>query len=170
MRRADARSAQIGSRDGISQCFQVSEYSGEPFTSSAARNLFAKHDCRMALGDESSKLGPDVPRVFGAEPFARATERLAWAGAGPDRDIFRPAGKAERERPAANACEEVALDEAGEVGGLHVGNAAGVNVAGRDESGAHEFAEPGSGLGIELVVVVRRIQRRCGRNFGRLPP
>lgn len=30
VRRADARSAQIGSPDGISQCFQISSYSGEP--------------------------------------------------------------------------------------------------------------------------------------------
>jgi hypothetical protein len=30
VRRADARSAQIGGPDGISQCFQVSTYSGEP--------------------------------------------------------------------------------------------------------------------------------------------
>src|SRR5690606_30346224 len=34
VRRADARSAQIGGPDGISHCFQVSSYSGEPFTSS----------------------------------------------------------------------------------------------------------------------------------------
>ena len=33
VRRAEARSAQIGGPDGISQCFQVSAYSGEPFTS-----------------------------------------------------------------------------------------------------------------------------------------
>jgi len=42
VRRADARSAQIGSRCGISHVFQVSEHSGEPFTSSATCNLFAK--------------------------------------------------------------------------------------------------------------------------------
>ena len=170
MRRRDARSAQIGARDGIGQSFQVSEYSGEPITASAACNLFAKDNWRRALGDEASKLGPEVARVFRAEPFAGATERLARTGARPDRDIFRPAGEAEGERPAADAREEVALHESGEVGGLHVGNAAGVNVAVGDEPAAHEFAEPGRGLGIELVVVVRRIQRRCGRNFGRLPP
>ena len=60
VRRADARSAQIGSRHGISQYFQVSEYSGEPFTSSLARNLFAKDDWRSALADEPSHLGPEV--------------------------------------------------------------------------------------------------------------
>jgi len=44
VRRADARCAQIGSRPGIAHSFQVSEHSGEPFTPSAARNLFAKDD------------------------------------------------------------------------------------------------------------------------------
>jgi hypothetical protein len=42
VRRADARSAQIGSRCGISHAFQVSEYSGEPVASSLACNLLAK--------------------------------------------------------------------------------------------------------------------------------
>ena len=81
-----------------------------------------------------------------------------------------PSRKAERERPAADAGEEMALDEPGEITGSHVGNAAGVNVPVGDEPAAHEFAEPGSGLEVELVVIVRCIQSRCGRNFGRLPP
>src|SRR4051812_3646441 len=58
VRRADARSAQIGGPDGISQCFQVSSYSGEPNAAILARNLFSKDDCRMALGDEPMKSGP----------------------------------------------------------------------------------------------------------------
>ncbi|HWL54291.1 MAG TPA: hypothetical protein VNQ90_17760 [Chthoniobacteraceae bacterium] len=52
MRRADARSAQIGSRNGISHVFQVSEYSREPLTSKLACNLLAKDRCRAALADE----------------------------------------------------------------------------------------------------------------------
>jgi hypothetical protein len=52
VRRPDARSAQIGGPDGISHSFQVSAYSGEPLAAIFARNLFAKHDCRAALGDE----------------------------------------------------------------------------------------------------------------------
>jgi hypothetical protein len=42
VRRSDARSAQIGGPDGISHSLQVSAYSGEPFTSIVARNLFSK--------------------------------------------------------------------------------------------------------------------------------
>ena len=49
VRRARARSRQIGGPDGISQCFQISTYSGEPFTSKLARNLFSKDCCRMVL-------------------------------------------------------------------------------------------------------------------------
>jgi len=56
--RTDARSAQIGGPDGISQVFQVNTYSGEPFTSIFALNLFSKADWRMALGDEPMKSGP----------------------------------------------------------------------------------------------------------------
>jgi hypothetical protein len=56
--RADARRAQIGGPDGISQVFQVSAYSGEPLTSSAARNLLSNDDWRTALGDEPMKSGP----------------------------------------------------------------------------------------------------------------
>lgn len=44
VRRTDARSAQIGGPDGISQRFQVSPYSGEPFASKARRNLLSKDD------------------------------------------------------------------------------------------------------------------------------
>jgi hypothetical protein len=44
MRRRDARSAQIGARDGIAHSFQVSKYSGEPFKSSASANLLSKQN------------------------------------------------------------------------------------------------------------------------------
>lgn len=79
MGRADARSAQIGSRDGIAQCFQVSEYSGEPCTSIAARNLLDKERCRAALSDELEEDGPEVALVTGAASLPGLTERLAWA-------------------------------------------------------------------------------------------
>lgn len=42
LRRADARSAQIGGPDCISTSFQVSTNSGEPFVSIAVRNLLSK--------------------------------------------------------------------------------------------------------------------------------
>ena len=58
VRRPDARSAQIGGPTGIPQLFQVSTYSGEPCTSSLARNLLSKDDWRAALFDKPSKSGP----------------------------------------------------------------------------------------------------------------
>jgi hypothetical protein len=64
--RRDACSAQIGGPDGISQAFQVSAYSGEPFTSSAVRNLLSKDCCRAALGDEAVLVCP-APEVSAEE-------------------------------------------------------------------------------------------------------
>tara|TARA_Y100000310_G_scaffold253379_1_gene260231 strand:- start:541 stop:834 length:294 start_codon:yes stop_codon:yes gene_type:complete len=58
VRRADARSAEIGGPDFISQHFQVRPYSGEPFTSKLRCNLLSNDDWRSALGDEPAKSGP----------------------------------------------------------------------------------------------------------------
>lgn len=79
MRRADARSAQIGGPDTISQCFQVSAYSGEPFTASLARNLFSKDDWRAADFDEAAELRPEVAFVRFSPSCPGAAERLAGA-------------------------------------------------------------------------------------------
>jgi len=56
--RPDARSAQIGGPDGISQLFQVNAYSGEPVASKLRRNLLSKDHWRSALGEEPMKSGP----------------------------------------------------------------------------------------------------------------
>lgn len=66
MRGADARSAQIGGPDGISQCFQVSAYSGEPSPAICARNLLSNDDCRQALGDEVPHDRPQMAHVVGS--------------------------------------------------------------------------------------------------------
>jgi len=78
VRRTDARSREIGGPDGISQVLQVSAYSGEPFTSILARNLFSKHRCRAALGDETVKSGPEVALVGMASLLASDRKRLTW--------------------------------------------------------------------------------------------
>jgi hypothetical protein len=72
MRRADARSAQIGGPDGISCAFQVKSNSGEPFKSQFSRNLLAKDRCRMTLADEPEKCGPEVALVIRPLPLAGA--------------------------------------------------------------------------------------------------
>ena len=84
VRRADARSAQIGGPDSIPHSFQVSSYSGEPFTSKFARNLFAKDDWRATLRNEIVEDGPEVTLVGGSELLACGAEGLARAAPGPD--------------------------------------------------------------------------------------
>ena len=79
MRSPDARSAQIGSPDGVTRVFQVSVNKVEPREAVLARNLLSKHRCRPALADEIEERGPQVPLV--SEPAAAAcrAERLAGA-------------------------------------------------------------------------------------------
>ena len=156
VRRADARSAQIGGPNRISHCFQVSSYSSEPFTSIRARNLLSKHDWRRALGDAVAKSGPKVPLVGFPFPFASDGERLAGARACPDWSVFGPPGVAEREAPSANPGEEVALCVSGEFIWVDVGDAAVVDYAWRDEAEFHQFPHPRAHLRVDVVVEVQR--------------
>jgi hypothetical protein len=109
VRRPDARSAQIGSPNRIADCFQVSSYSGEPFTSILARDLFSKNNCRSA---DLDKLKPDRPEMAFVEfptPLSGARKRLARAASRPNRGICRPAGELEGKGPTADSRKEVAL-------------------------------------------------------------
>jgi hypothetical protein len=72
-------------------------------------NLFAKHNCRAADGDEREKVGPEVAVVIGSLSFSCNTEWLARAGAGPDWKVIGPAGEADGIRPARDASEEMTL-------------------------------------------------------------
>ena len=76
VRRADARSRQIGGPDGISQVLQVSAYSGEPFASILARNLLSKDRWRAADFDESVPSGPEVPLIGVSLVQTSARKRL----------------------------------------------------------------------------------------------
>jgi hypothetical protein len=159
LRRARARSAQIGGPDCISQSFQVSTYSGEPFTSKRARNLLAKSDCSFAEGDEVAEDRPQVPFIFFGEAFAGVREGLARAGAGAHGAIFGPSCETEGERPSADAGEEVVLCIASEIMRRDFGDAAFVHVPGRDFASADEFAQPGGGFRVVFVVVVHKSER-----------
>lgn len=130
MRRTAARSAQIGGPDGISCCFQVSSYSGEPFTSKRARNLLSKDRCRAALGDECVKSGPEVSFVGMAFPLSSARKWLTRTGAGPNRSAVTPSGEAQGVGPAADAGKEVALAIAVKVACADFEDGALVNVSG----------------------------------------
>jgi hypothetical protein len=127
VRRTDARSAQIGGPDGISQCFQVSAYSGEPRPSILARNLLSKDDWRQALGDEPSPNRPDVPIVLDPSTLPGTAEWLAGARASPDRPILWPSGETQGVLPAADAGEEVASGVPSQVVGQDVFNGPLVN-------------------------------------------
>ena len=157
--RADARSAQIGSCPLIAHSFQVSEYSGEPFTPSFARNLLAKDCWRLALADEVGEDRPQVPLVGGAKSFASGAEGLAGAASGPDGAINRPARERERVGPAPDAGEKMALNVSCEFIGLHLHDAALVHVPGWNVPLTDKLAQPSRRLGIILVVV--NPSRRC---------
>jgi hypothetical protein len=58
VRSADARSWQIGRRDGVACSFQVSCHVIEPCQGKARLNLLTKQDCRSALADESEPWRP----------------------------------------------------------------------------------------------------------------
>ena len=77
MRRADARSAQIGACDGVRRTFQVRANKVEPYKTILACNLLTKDLFRLALLDEMEPIGPKVPLVSKPACFACRGERLA---------------------------------------------------------------------------------------------
>jgi hypothetical protein len=156
VRRSDARSAQIGSPDGISQVFHVKANSGEPFTSIRARNLLSKDDCRTALGDEVVKSGPKVALVGVTLALARARKRLTGTGACPDAGDTFESCPPQGEGPASDPGEEVALVVLGEFIGIHLQNAAAVNVTSRQLASRDQLAQPGAGARVVIVVVDHR--------------
>jgi hypothetical protein len=115
VRRADARSAQIRSPDGVALSFQVSANNVEPREAIPARNLLSKHDWRAALADEAEPLGPEVAFVCGAAALAGDGEGLAGAAPGPDGPVVGPAGESEGVGPGAEAGEGVELGSAHKV-------------------------------------------------------
>jgi hypothetical protein len=54
--------------------------------------------------------------------LSRARKRLTRAGAGPDGTVVGPSGEAQREAPAADAGEEMALGVAAQVVGQNIDN------------------------------------------------
>jgi len=153
VRGAAARSAQIGSRCGIAHAFQVSEYSGEPFTSKLACNLLAKDNWRAADRDKAEELGPEVALVGCSGLLAGCAERLAWAGAGPEGPVIGPSSQSSCVSPSADAGEEVALRVVLKVIGLHLHDAACVHIASGYVPGGNQVAKPLGRIGVDLVVV-----------------
>jgi len=151
VRRADARSAQIGGPDSISQCFQVKAYSSEPFTPKFARNLFSSDNWRVALRDKPEHLGPEVAFVGGSGLGSGDAEGLARAGARPDGAL--PLGEDKRVRPPADAGEEVALLIARDIRWRDFGNTALIYVTIRDCAELNKHLEPGGSKRVFLIVI-----------------
>lgn len=120
VRRADARSAEIDSPDGVVRCFQVSVNKIEPTEAVLARNLLAVDDARAALRDELEPRRPQVPLISKPNAFACLAERLAGARTCPYWTVVRPPGEAQRVAPDADAGKEVALSEPGKVAWSHI--------------------------------------------------
>jgi hypothetical protein len=119
---SDARRAQIGGPAGISHCFQVSLYSSVPLAAILVRNLLSKDRCRLALGDEVVKSGPEVSFVGMALSESRARKRLTRAGSGPDGPVVGPTGEAQGVGPSADSGEEMALRVSGKIGRPNIDN------------------------------------------------
>jgi hypothetical protein len=153
VRCADARRAQIGGPDGISQRFQVSAYSSEPLPAKAACNLFPNDDWRAALRDEATELGPEVPVVGSAFSLPGDAEGLAGAGAGPGGAIVRPCSTSKSVRPQAEAGEEVALRVSTQIDRRHVADAAFVDIARHNKAGSNEVAQPPREVSVVFIVV-----------------
>lgn len=155
VRRADARSAQIGGPDNISQSLQVRTYSGEPSTSVRARNLLSKRDWRPALRDKALEMGPEVSLVGFAFAVADRRERLAGTRTCPNRSIVGPAGDPEGVGPSADAGKEVALSISSQVSWSDIFNRSFIYVASGDLARLNQVAEPLSGVGLYFVIISR---------------
>jgi hypothetical protein len=153
VRRADAASWQYGRPAGVAFAFQVRENSVDPAPSNRRFNLLSKDDCRAALSDKRKPRRPQVAFVIGRLTRSGGAEWLAGATSTPNRSVVGPACEPERDRPSADAGEEMCLGVAFEVIGLYVLDAALVHVARRDMPCGNEIAEPLRGVGVDLVVV-----------------
>jgi hypothetical protein len=134
VRSANARRALITRPDGVARCFQVRRYKVEPREAVSTRNLFSKDRVRASLRDEPVPERPYVPLISKPKPFACAAERLAWAGAGPDRAIVRPSGPAKGEAPDTDAGKEMVLIVSVEVAWKDVAHVSIVNIAVENKS------------------------------------
>ena len=153
LRRADAASRNIGGPHGIACSFQVSANSGEPFKPIAASNLFSKHRWRAALRNEAVPDRPQVALVVCAAALSNPAKRLAWAASGPYGALVGPSCKPERERPSANAGEEVALIKPSKVICSHISNVSLINIAGSNRARSYQVPEPARSKRVVLVVV-----------------
>jgi hypothetical protein len=127
MRRADARSAQIGGPDRIAQRLQVSTYSIEPNAASLARNLLSKHRCRSALGDESEHVRPEVTFIRRSPLLSGNGERLTGTASRPNFSLVWPVRELQCIFPAPDPSKEMHTITAANVLSVQMHNAPSIN-------------------------------------------
>lgn len=138
VRRADARSREIASPDGISQLLQISANSGEPFASRPARNLLSKDDWRAAEIDKRVNSGPEVSLVGMAELLSCARKRLTGKARGPARAV--PSGEVEGVFPSGDPGEEMHSLVAAELVGANVEDGSVTDMTRRDQPRVDQVA------------------------------
>lgn len=153
MRSAEATSRQTCRPAGVTFSLQVIENSIEPSVSNRALNLLAKDRARLTLADEPRPMRPEMSIVGAAFPFAGAAKWLTGATARPNRSVIGPASESQGVGPAADAGEEMALDEVSEVIGSHVLDVSIIDFAIGYQPCLDEFAQPCCGERVVLVVV-----------------
>jgi hypothetical protein len=94
-----------------------------------------------------------MPLVLKPSAFTCRAERLARAAASPHGSITRPSGKVKGVGPAPDPSEKVTLGVSAQFIRGYVLDASFVNVAGRDQVGPDQFANPGCGVRVDFVVV-----------------
>jgi hypothetical protein len=134
VRRAEARSAHIESREGVARCFHVRLYSVEPSERVFACNLLAKDDARTVLANEPIKGRPEVSRVSSPLSPACRAERLAWRAPSKDGPVVWPSGLPQAIGPSSNSAEPVVLRKSRKVIGADIFNTSFVDKAGRDQA------------------------------------
>jgi hypothetical protein len=153
MGRAEAASRKYGLPARVANRFQVSRYKVEPVNASRACNLLPKDNARAALTDEPVERGPQVPLVSKPAAFACRAERLAGAGPCPDGALFWPTGKAQREGPASNSGEEMALVKPDKVAWQNIFDAPIVNFAVWQLASFHQFSQMSAAISVYFIVI-----------------
>lgn len=153
MRCRDRASWQYCRPKGVAFALQIIGHGVEPSKPNRSRNLFSKDDCRATLADEAEPIGPQVAIVFEGALLTGGAKRLTGARARPDGAVVAPSCEAQREAPAAETSEEMALCKAAKVSGLNVPDTSIVNDTIGDETFSDQVAQPGDAIRVNLVVV-----------------
>jgi hypothetical protein len=136
---------------GVIQGFQITSHKSDPRR--RVRRLLSKDDWRAALADERLEYGPEMAGVGEPELESSAGDSLAREGRSPNRSIVSPSDAAQRERPAADSCEEVRGHISLDVVRTHVANVASIDVAGRQSSNCDESLKPAGRVFVMLIIV-----------------